>query len=343
MNYVVKKNRFLTIVTIVHIGLLSSALGQTDSTFFRDDLPVKIELKADFEKILNNTEEDPDYTGAQLRIYSDEKEAMFDVKLKPRGNFRRDSANCTFPPLRMKVKKSQAENTVFENNENIKIVTHCKTEVPAFEEFIAREYMVYRLYNMVTPISYNVRLAEVTYTDINNYFNPIVKLAFLIEDVDHVGDRNGMKEYEGTVTFKELEHEHALRLAVFQFLIGNTDWVVQMGKNMKILTDGETYYGLPYDFDYTAITGTDYSLGGGHSTLVTPDRIFKGGCYTPEEMDVVLDDFLSMRKEILKKVRKSKIIRYASKDEMILYLDESFSIMNSKSGSETYFFSNCDQ
>ena len=50
----------------------------------------------------------------------------FPVSLRARGNFRR--ATCYFPPIKMKIKKSNSNSTLFEGNKKLKLVLPCKIE-----------------------------------------------------------------------------------------------------------------------------------------------------------------------------------------------------------------------
>ena len=41
----------------------------------------------------------------------------------------------------------QARKTVFEGHGPLKLGTHCRSDVSLFEQYVLREYTVYRLYN----------------------------------------------------------------------------------------------------------------------------------------------------------------------------------------------------
>jgi len=304
---------------------------------------LEIKLQTDLIQLLDNRHEDPDEQEATLVINDINGETKrFDVKVSSRGNFRRDSLNCDFPPLRLNFKKKEIVDTYFEGNEKIKLVTHCKTNVPEFDQFVVREYVTYRIYNVLTPISFQVRYATITYEDTQNQLNPIKRIGFLIEDIDHLAARNKMKEYEDPLEVKDLEKRNEILLSLFQYMIGNTDWIVNMSKNLKTMSDGEAFYAVPYDFDYTLLVGTDYSLGGGNSILSQPIREFRGLCYDLPDFNPVFEEFLTKRKEINTIIRKEKMLDYQSKQHMTDFLNIFYYIIKSEKRIEENILANCN-
>jgi hypothetical protein len=88
----------------------------------------------------------------------------FDIRMRPRGNSRRERAVCTFPPLRLNFPKSEVKGSLFDSQNNLKLVTHCRS-TESFQNYVVREYLVYRLLNALTETSFDVRLLRVTYED----------------------------------------------------------------------------------------------------------------------------------------------------------------------------------
>jgi hypothetical protein len=311
-----------------------TCLGQEnypEPRLFDNSHSLEIVIRTDLIRLLKTREENPEYQDASLVIGEIQGVTKtFDVEVQARGNFRRDSSNCDFPPLRLNFKKKAIINTYFEGNEKIKIVTHCKTQVPQFDQFVAREYIAYRIYNLLTPLSFKVRLATIVYEDTGNSLDRIERPGFLIEDIDHLASRNNMAEYKQSLNLPDLEKENAILLSLFQYMIGNTDWIVYMAKNLKTVTDSSNFFAIPYDFDYTMLVGTDYSLGGGRSILSTPVRMYKGSCYNLEEIVPVTEKILEKRKEILSLISKEKMLDYDSKQHMRLFLTEFFNLIKSE-------------
>ncbi len=314
-----------------------------DDRLFDEETALKITITTDLSELLSNRNKENDYQEATIAAMRNDKEdIVFPVGVKTRGNFRRDSSNCDFPPIRLNFKKKLIENTFFEGNEKIKIVTHCKNNVPEFSQFIAREYVTYKIYNLITPISFKVRYAIIDYIDSEGNIETLTREAFLIEDIDNLANRNGMQEYDGSITINELNHLNAVSLCLFQYMIGNTDWIVDLAKNLKLVTDQSDFYAIPYDFDYTALVGTDYSLGGNESFLTSPTRTYKGKCYPMEEIRISADKLLNVKKDINKTIRKSDFLDYTSKQHMQNYLTEFFHTIKSDRRIKETILSECD-
>ena len=110
------------------------------------------------------------------------------VTLSVRGNFRRDGANCRFPPLYLNVPKKAVKHTLFAGQDKLKLVTHCQTD-----EYVVREWMVYRLYNLLTDLSFRARLARVTYADSLRKRPDETHWGLLLEDDADLAKRNHLR------------------------------------------------------------------------------------------------------------------------------------------------------
>jgi hypothetical protein len=125
-------------------------------------------------------------------------------------------------------------------------------------------------------------------------------------------------------------------------MIGNSDWIVQMGKNIKFVSNGDNIIAIPYDFDYTAIAGTDYSLGRESTFLSPPDRTYIGACCTVKDLENSIPSFNDMKKDIMKLISSSKVLDYESKQHMKIYLNEFYRIVNSESKLAAALQANCE-
>ncbi|MBR9999670.1 MAG: hypothetical protein KFF73_11910 [Cyclobacteriaceae bacterium] len=309
---------------------------------FDNSQPVDIILRTDLIRLLNQRDDDNDYQPATIIIEDIKGESKeFDTEVQARGNFRRDSANCDFPPIRLNFKKKDIVDTYFEGNEKIKIVSHCKTAISEFDQFVAREYVTYRIYGLLTPISFKVRSANIIYEDTENQLDPIERIGFLIEDIDHLASRNKMKEFEESLTLTDLEKNNAILLSLFQYMIGNTDWIINMSKNLKTFSDSAGFYAVPYDFDYTMLVGTDYSLGGGKPFLSAPVRLYKGLCFDMNEIYPVAEKIRSKRKEIFELISQEKMLDYNSRQHMKAFLSEFFNVIKSENRIKENILTDC--
>ncbi|MFC2126290.1 hypothetical protein ACFLU5_15960, partial [Bacteroidota bacterium] len=289
-----------------------SSISQTKSQdlkpiteLFESDDIIKITLRSNFNYILSYRSEDREYQKADL-IYEDENGFHeIDVKVESRGNFRRDSGNCDFPPLRLNFKKKDIKNTIFEGQEKLKIVTHCKEAFPEFIQYIFREYQVYKTYNLITDYSFRVRMTMIMYQDTDEVIPSITNYAFFIEDDDALAERHNMDKIDEKIQLTDLEPNNALTLALFEFMIGNTDWIVPFKKNLEIIGYGNKIIAVPYDFDYTKTVNIDYNKYGATIPLWPASRKYKGLCYNHETFEKAFKEFLDQKKPIYKEIRKS--------------------------------------
>ena len=84
------------------------------------------------------------------------------IRLKARGNFRRDF--CTMPPLWLNIRKAEIGNKKLQGIKLMKVVTHCKGGKTT-SNYILKEYMAYRIHNMLSPYSFPVRLVRMKYIE----------------------------------------------------------------------------------------------------------------------------------------------------------------------------------
>ncbi len=263
-----KYTRIISICLLIFLLLFHLPSGKSwcnsfdQSYLFDIESLVELSIKADIKHLINNREiqELP----AKVVFSYDNTKLELNGTVEVRGNFRRDAKNCDFPPLRLRFEDSEIKGTVLDGNHNLKIVTHCKDKSNQFLQYIAKELTTYQIYNLISPYSLKVKMVDITYIDEQNDLKTIQNEAFLIEDIDRLAEDHNMKEYEGELSDEEVDQDILLQLSVFQFMIGNTDWIIQFSKNLKFITDGEVYIPVPYDFDYTAIVGTNYNIGGGY-------------------------------------------------------------------------------
>ena len=300
---------------------------------------VEMSIMADMSHLINNREIQA--LPAKVVLNFDNTELELNATVEVRGNFRRDANNCDFPPLRLRFKDSEIKGTVLDGNHNLKIVTHCKNKSSQFLQYIAKELTAYKIYNLISPYSLKVKMVNITYIDEQNKINPIQNQAFIIEDIDKLAENHNMKEFDGKLSEEEVDQDILLQVSLFQFMIGNTDWIIPLSKNLKFITDGATYIMVPYDFDYTAFVGTNYNIGGGHSALVSPVRKFKGPCYDMSELESEFKKFRDKRESILNLISNSPSLKSSSKKNTKNYIDEFYNIISSEEKIGEYFQINC--
>jgi hypothetical protein len=192
------------------------------------------------------------------------------IKLAVRGLTRRTTDACAFPPLRVDFDGKPPAAPVFAGQKRLKLVTYCRL-APAYQQNLLLEYSAYKLYNLITPISFNVRLVMVDYVDADGKALAS-RLGYFIEDAKDVAHRNGLSEAEvgDKAAISQLSSPAAARAAVFEYMIGNLDWSMTIGPkgdgcchNFKLLAaKGATgdFIPLPYDYDFSGLVDAPYAV-----------------------------------------------------------------------------------
>lgn len=296
------------------------------------DIP-KVVIKADFSKMLDNKLKLDKYD-AQLEMIEGGATKVWDIELSMRGKSRRRI--CDLPPLRLHFpKKLLSKNDIRKKHNTLKLVSYCKDKA-SFEYYVLREYMAYKMYNHLTDYSFQVKLIEVEYQDINGGARPVSRYGFLIENTDELADRLDAKEkakYQmGRDSLNTYQYDV---LSLFQYVISNTDWRIGALHNTKIIRDKKTkeYYAIPYDFDYSGFVNTEYSIP--NPDFAQPSiytRIFLGDCRDYELMQEARNLLLEKKDELLscpdnwpfKSKDCKRALKFIKRSYKVLEKDKSF-------------------
>ena len=258
--------RFVASVIIFNLVLLP---GQAVPLFESDD-PVEIRVVGPLHFLKAQREDDPEWlTGTQVFVKDNNgiKRAL-DVEIKARGNFRRQEKICPFPPYWLNFKKKQVDATVFEGQDRIKVVSHCKENQGAFDSYIYREYLAYKTYNLLTDNSFRVRLARIDYEDTQSDYEKESQVAFFIEHTNSLEKRLGVKHIQDRFILPSLYDLEDLCLAeLFQYFVSNTDFnfnasqdeCCHNGKAFSFEDGSRGHLPIPYDFDMSGIVNAPYA------------------------------------------------------------------------------------
>lgn len=258
----------------------------------------------------------------------DNKEVSVPLKAKTRGNFRRMKGNCTYPPILLNFQKLTNGNTLFEQQDKMKLVTPCRDE-----KYVIREYLVYKLYNLITPKSFRARLAKVVFFDSDKKREAATFYSILLEEDEQMAKRNGTKILEKKrVNGESTETETFLKMAVFQYMIGNTDWSIQYLHNIRLLAiDSFSIPSVvPYDFDHSGIVNAPYALPPEALELrSTQERRFRGYCITDwKTMDAVIATYNRLRKDIYNVYTSNTLLDAKSISATTKFLDGFYETIN---------------
>ncbi len=274
----------------------------------RTALPVKLEYS--IRDLLRQTD-DSTYISSVLK-YQNEAGGFteLNVELRKRGHNRLE--NCFYPPLKIKIRKSDYKETLFDTHKRLKMVLPCLTERDKNDN-VVKEYLAYRIFEIVSPYYFNTRMVDLEFNEVRS--NGKIKThnmkAFLVEDDKHVAKRYGGKIYERRVHPMQQEDMASIRHALFQFLIGNTDYSQYDMHNVKVMFHEKDFIPIPYDFDMAGMVNCSYAVVSQIGNEKLPlssvkQRLYRGFRRNPAFFEKVRQEFLSKQNEILNLVDSSK-------------------------------------
>ena len=299
-----------------------------DFELFNSEVPLKMNLVFDMNEFMAE-KSDPEYIDAVLNFCCEQDTMKWDVRIKARGEFRRNF--CSFPPIMINVKDMDQGPESVRSQKTMKLVTHCH-DGNTYQEYVFKEYLIYKLYNILTPYSFRVRLVNINYIDEKDPDDVISSYGFLIENVDQLADRNKAVEFDSSLIQQhDMIPENMTRLAIFQYMIGNVDW--QVGThNVKILTASdpatEKAIPVPYDFDHSGFVNAKYAVPRRNLGLTDiRQRRYMGGCSLNILLPSALNEFAALQEEFVNTVNDFELISGRDRKDLLSYLDEFYNLL----------------
>jgi hypothetical protein len=287
--------------------------------------------------IMERSQESSEYPGVLSYENASGERVALDIEVKTRGKKRLDRNTCDFPPLRLDVEQDKVANTLFANQDKLKLVTHCKGR-QAYEQYVLLEYLAYRVYNLLTDFSFKVRPAQITYVDTKEPADSLTKYAFLIENEDRMAARLGWEVLQFPQLHPDYMEEVELSLLeVFQFMIGNTDWDAffpepdkdECCHNTVAIGSMAVVYSVPYDFDYAGIIATPYAVPSERLPIRTVrERLYRGVCRSDEELTRTLAVFNQQKEAIYALYLNEPLLEDSYRERAIEYLDDFYEIID---------------
>lgn len=246
-----------------------------------------------------------------------------DLDVTVRGKFRRRT--CAMPPLKLKFKKEGLRAAGLTTHNDFKLVTHCTNDA-AGQDALLREQLVYELYNTIAPsASFRTKLLTIDYVNTADG-STTTSYAILIEDTDELKNRLDSENCKDCFALPADRIQNAESFALFQYMIGNSDFSNRMTRNMKMMAreDG-TYVAVPYDFDFSGLVNAPYASGCDHlnETKVTDRSLIWEYASVPDFGEVAAE-YLGLKAQLLDQVMTFEGLETASKREITRYLKSFF-------------------
>jgi len=309
-----------------------------------------LELTAPFPAAFRQKElEDRDWQEATLK-YQDGSAAESVVPLRVRVRGRSRAAMCEFPPLMLNFRKPDVADTVFDGQDRLKLVTHCKTNA-SYDTYLTLEYLIYRVQALLTPYSLRARPVEAHYVDSDSGRDRGTRPGILLEDEERFGERHDMEMFvETRVDRARYDAEAIAILDVFQYLIGNTDWSAIEGPGEEqcchnvtpyVRADG-TMIPVAYDFDAAGLVDAPHALPNERLRIKdVRQRLYRGQCRTAEDLAPIFARFVEQRSAILALFTEQPGLDADDAQSAREYIEEFYATLADDKRRERAFFSVC--
>ncbi len=326
------KQNIYGLVFLLGIAGIQPAKGQQvfdAKTFFTNDTVLQVTLSTNIRNLTSG------------KIKTEEQKAMFtvslpggttfteEIRVRPRGVMRRKI--CNLPPLKLNF--NNPASTRLKSLKSLKLVNCCHGGSND-EQLLLKEYLIYKMFNLLTDKSFRARLLYMTYEDSAGRKKTNSQYAFFVEDVDAMAKRNNCLELNNrTLNSSATDREQMTLIAIFQYMVGNTDWSVPNNQNIKLIlpkdkTNGQPFV-VPYDFDYAGLVNADYAAPAEILPIESvKQRLYRGFARTMDELKTVIQLFNQQKESIYALVNNCEPLKSGSKKEIINYLDEFYATIN---------------
>jgi hypothetical protein len=242
---------------------------------------------------------------------------------------------------------------MFDKQKKLKMVTYCRSP-KSFQDYIVKEYLAYRILNILTDASFRVRLLEVSFQEADSQAKPTIRYGFFIEHKKRLAKRLNMKVREPAerIPPEALKPDQAALAELFQYMVSNTDFSLiappvddTCCHNAVLFTakgntgDAEEaseevasqpeYLPIPYDFDRTGLVSPPNGLPAAElGQRSFRDRVYRGFCREPDYLDAALERTREVRGEIEALIRDEAALGARSKEQALKFIGGYYAVID---------------
>ena len=306
----------ITTVSVLHKSYSQSGLNQMDKdsagTIFDEEKLLHLKFSYHRTDIIEHTN-DSTYIDAELSyLDSEERWQKLPVEARIRGGFRR--TNCYYSPVKLKIDPSKSQGTIFEGNKKFKLVFPCLNSKRSNDNLI-EEYMAYKIYEVLSDYHFKTRLFDAEFfekdkKDKNGKTETMIK-GFFIQDDERFADEHNGKEINRFTDHKAQDAKSSVTCALFQYMIGNTDFSTVYLHNTKLFNIDKKYVPVPYDFDMSGLVDASYAVVSEIQNETLPidnvtSRLYRGFLADDIIVQQVREEFLDKKKDVFKSIDSLK-------------------------------------
>lgn len=329
---------------VLFLLIATQAPAGASSQLFTASTPLTFQLSGDLHALKGDRGTKRTSHPAVLRYGTGADTGSLAVKLRTRGIFRLKT--CGFPPIRLDVPSHKAEGTPFAGEDRLKLVTHCQND-RAYERNLLKEYALYRVFNAVTDSSFRARLVHVTYVDSARH-DTLTRYGFLIESDAALGRRMAAEPLNADNLYDPvMDPSYMTLVAVFQYLIGNTDWSVWKRHNIAIFqrqADPKPLFAVPYDYDFSGAVNAPYASPPPQLNLQSVrQRVYRGFCQPDSILTRALARFRGAKDSIYAAVRAVPDLPERDAKNVLDYFDQFYQVIDNPGLVNREFVRSCRQ
>ncbi len=323
-----KKNILFAALCFVFTGLLSQTPLVDKVKFFENDTAVDASLSTDIGKLLGSKSK-PEYIPATFACKFSDSSISEQIRIIARGNVRREI--CYLPPVKLDFHNTTSPKLYPLNS--LKLVCPC-LESEDYDQFILKEFLCYKIYNLLTPKSFRARLLNLNYEDSRGKKKTISEHAFFLEDSKEMAKRNGCKELKNIKLHSEsTDRDQAAIFSIFEYMIGNTDFGVSVNHNTVLIQPAKDSaarpFIVPYDFDYSGLVDASYAVPNeGLDIENVRQRLYRGFPRTMQELNDAFLIFNQQKDKIYSLINDFQLLTPKNRKDIINYLNDFYKTIN---------------
>jgi len=294
---------------------------------FSVEEPLYLTLRLDVKALQKTRHQDAYHDAVMIHMVGSEFQVTNSVQVKPREGMRQKY--CALPPLWLKIVNSGIKTDSLKDEFRMNMVVRCKN-VDQYESYVLKEYLAYKIYNIITPHSYRVRLVRLSIIDTGKSNKMTEDWAFLQEPDELMTLRlKGKMIANDALSMSGVNPEVINSLSMFQYMIGNTDYSVTGRHNLQILAlnsgNPSGFLPVPSDFDYSGLVNADYAVPSeALGTNSVQERYYLGPCRPKQVHKETIQELARFEDEIMEYIKDFEYLDDTGKVDAIEYLDGYF-------------------
>jgi hypothetical protein len=311
---------------------------------FLSQTPIEVKFTVNIGDLRGDKSPTPPWRAATISYKADDgSDVAVPVRARTRGIWR--LRMCDFPPVRLNFSGATSKGSIFYQLDKPKLVSYCQN-TDDHEQYVLQEFQLYRIYQLLTPMSHKARLLKFTYADSGSGKVRAKRYGFLIEEPSAIAARLGGKilEQKGASP-GDLDPDQDALVGVFQYMIGNTDFSVSALHNMELLfkEDGSVMP-IAYDFDFAGAVNARYAAP--DEKLNLPNvrrRLFRGYCTPAESYASAFAIFKQRKPEIyaLYSDEIGKLMDQGTVKATLRYFDDFYETINDPRSAKRAIIESC--